>query len=338
MKIAVLAAAWRRGRLAGDFGQQGLGDEHRESQRRERAFSHCVARAVAFAATAAALFATALPAVPPAVAQARREDDAPRRPDPAAPARRIVALSPHLTELAFAAGAGARLVGAVEYSDYPTAARALPRVGDSARLDLERIAALKPDLLLAWPHGAAERSLAALERLGIPVHLSDPRRLDDIPATLEAIGALAGTVAAARAAADDFRARLAALPRPPGDARPVRTLLLVWDAPPMTLNARHLASDALRACGGANVFGALGSLAPTVTIEAVLAADPELIVALPPGADAAWLDAWRRWPRMAAVRDGALVAIESELLTRPTPRVLDGMRRLCAAVAAVRTR
>ncbi|MFN0163134.1 MAG: cobalamin-binding protein [Burkholderiales bacterium] len=253
-----------------------------------------------------------------------------------APAQRMVTLSPHLTELVFAAGAGERVIAAVEFSDYPAAARALPRVGDSARLDVERIARMRPDLLLAWPHGAAERSLSALRGLGIPVFLSNPRSLKDIAATLEAIGRLAGSEQQANAVAHAFRQRLASLPTPAPGARPLRTLVQIWDKPLMTVNEGHLVSDALRACGGTNVFGHLRTVAPVVTLEAILAADPEFIVALPPADEGAWIAAWRRWPHVTAVRRGAMLTIPSDLLTRPTPRVLDGMERLCAAISAAR--
>lgn len=292
-------------------------------------FSHlgsCIARVTAAACIAASVSASA--------ADIRLKDDAGQNLHLRAPARRLVTLSPHLTELAYAAGAGERVVAAVEFSDYPPAARDLPRVGDSARLDIERIAGLRPDLLLAWPHGAAERSLAALRGLGIPVFLSNPQRLADIAVTLEAIGRLAGSEPQAVAAANAFRQRLAGMPAPVHRTRPLRTLVQIWDRPLMTVNDSHLVSDALRSCGGTNLFGHLRAVAPAITLEAVLAADPEVIVALPPTDDPAWLAAWQRWPNISAVRRGAMLTIPSDLLTRPTPRVLDGMQRLCAVLSA----
>ena len=254
-----------------------------------------------------------------------------------APARRIVSLAPHITELLYAAGAGDRIVGAVEYSDFPAPARALPRVGDNERLDLERIAALKPDLLIVWLHGAAQRQLAQLRRLGIPIFHSEPRTLVDIAGALRAFGRLAGTDAVADRAAREYSRRLAALSDLHRDALPVRVFLQIWNAPPMTVNDRHLISDALRLCGGRNIFGAAPVLAPTVNTEAVIAANPEAIVAM--GTDARrpdWIDDWKKWPRLTAVKKNHLYNVPSALLTRHTPRILDGVEMMCSYLDAVR--
>lgn len=255
------------------------------------------------------------------------------------PARRIVSLAPHITELLYAAGAGERIVGAVEYSDYPAAARALPRVGDNERLDLERIAALKPDLLIVWLHGAAQRQLAQLRRLGIPIFHSEPRTLVDIAGALRTFGRLAGTDAVADVAARLYARRLDALSDLHRDAPPVRVFLQIWNAPPMTVNDRHLISDALRLCGGRNIFGAAPVLAPTVNSEAVISANPEAIVAM--GTDASrpdWIDDWKQWPRLTAVARDNLFSIAPELITRHTPRVLDGTALLCRQLDTARAR
>lgn len=255
------------------------------------------------------------------------------------PARRIVSLAPHITELLYAAGAGERIVGVVEYSDYPDAARVLPRVGDNERLDLERIAALKPDLLIVWLHGAAQRQLAQLRRLGIPIFHSEPRTLADIAGTLRTFGRLGGSDAVADLAAREYSRRLDALAGMHRDAPPVRVFLQIWNAPPMTVNDRHLISDALRLCGGRNIFGAEPVLAPTVNTEAVIAANPEAIVAT--GIDINrpnWVDDWTKWPRLTAVARGNLFSIAPELITRHTPRVLDGTALLCRQLDTARAR
>lgn len=255
----------------------------------------------------------------------------------AAPAKRIVSLAPHVTELLFAAGAGDRIVGTVSYSDYPEAARNLPRVGDFHQLDLERIIALKPDLVVAWESGNGVRVIERLRDLGLNLHVTEPRRLADIPETLETLGALAGTEAVAGAAAARFRERLSRLASRYGGRPTVKVFYEVWNRPLMTVGGRHLISDVIATCGGRNIFERLDALAPTVALDAVLAADPEVIVAS--GMDEArpeWLDDWRRWPGLTAVRRGQLHFIPPDLLQRPTPRLLEGAERFCRALEQAR--
>ncbi len=254
-------------------------------------------------------------------------------------ARRIVSLAPHVTETLFAAGAGGRLVGVVEYSDYPEAARQLPRIGSHARLDLEAIARLAPDLAVGWVTGNSAAQVAKLRALGIAVYLAEPGRIDDVATNLERYGELSGTSVVARAAAADFRNRLREL-RVRYGARPkVRTFYQIWQQPLMTVGGTQIISDVIRLCGGENVFAELKALAPTIGIEAVLAADPEAIVAS--GMDEArpeWLDDWRQWRTMTAVRRDNLFFVPPDLIQRHTPRLADGAARLCAHLDTARGR
>jgi iron complex transport system substrate-binding protein len=253
------------------------------------------------------------------------------------PAKRIVSLAPHVTELLFAAGAGGRGVGAVEYSNFPVAARALPRVGSSAALDLERIAQLKPDLAIAWGSGNAPGQVAQLARLGIPVFVSEPKQLEDIPTSLRKIGQLAGTAAEAEAAARNFELRLAALRARYGGASPVSVFYEIWNQPLMTIGGEHVISAVISLCGGHNIFAALKQPAATVELEAVLRADPEVIVASGMAEERPeWLDQWRRWPQLRAAQRGNLFFVPPDLLQRHTPRILDGAERICAALESAR--
>jgi iron complex transport system substrate-binding protein len=253
------------------------------------------------------------------------------------PAQRIVSLAPHITETLYAAGAGEYLVGAVEYSDYPQAAKQLPRIGGYSRLDLEAIAALKPDLAIGWASGNSPAHIEKLRTLGIPIYLAQPERIDDVAVSLERYGELAGTQTVARAAAAAFRNRLKEL-RAQFGARPkVRTFYQVWKQPLTTVGGTQVISDAIRLCGGENVFVDLKPLAPTVTIEAVLAADPEAIVASGMGeARPEWLDDWRRWTTMTAVKRDNLYFIPPDLIQRHTPRLVEGAARLCAHLDSAR--
>jgi iron complex transport system substrate-binding protein len=256
-----------------------------------------------------------------------------------AAARRIVSLSPHLTELLYAAGAGERIVGALEYSDYPPEARALPRVGSDAGIDLEMVLALRPDLIVAWPNAGSLRAVNRLADMGLAVFRSEPRELDDIPRTLLRLGSLAGTGREAERAAAAFRARAMQLAQKYSNRPTVRVFYQVWDRPLLTVNGDHVISKVMRLCGGENVFARLPLIAPEIDREAVLRADPQVIVASgADGARPAWLDAWKAYPGLAAAARGHLYAIPPELIQRHTPRLLDGAERLCGLLDEVRAR
>lgn len=255
------------------------------------------------------------------------------------PAQRIVSLSPGHTELLYAAGAGDRLVGAVSWSDFPEPARQLPRVGNHARLDLETILSLEPDLILAWPDGNAPEQLEQLQALGLVVFRSRPMTLTDVPLALEAFGRLAGTESIATTAAAGFVADLDALALAYRDAEPVRVFYQVWEQPLMTVNGDHWISEVLSVCGGINVFADLPRLVPRLDTEAVLAARPDLLLTgaseRAPGQE---LASWQRYDELPAVRNGHLITVDASLLARPTPRLIAGARAVCEALDVVRSR
>ena len=257
----------------------------------------------------------------------------------AAPAKRIVSLAPNITEVVYAAGAGDKLVGTVDFSDYPVAAKQLPRVGSYARVDVEAIVALKPDLVLAWDSGNPPASITQLRKLGIPVFVTEPKTLDDVARDIERYSALAGTEALGKAAAKDFRTRLATLQKQYAARKPVRVFYEVWDEPLMTVNGKQIISDVIRLCGGTNIFADLPALAPTVSVEAVLTANPDAIIAGGMGEkNTAWLEPWKKWPRLKANAKGNLFFIDPNLLQRHTPRLLDGADQLCARLEEARSR
>jgi iron complex transport system substrate-binding protein len=275
-----------------------------------------------------------LPVAPAAV---QAVDDAGTTLTLSAPASRIVSLAPHATELLYAAGAGDRVVGVLATSDWPPEAAAKPKVGDSRALDLERIFALAPDLVVTWPY-AAPAQVGALLARGVPVFIANPATIDGIALDVERLGALAGTLPTAQSRAAELRARLARVQARYAGVRPVRVFYEIWDVPLYTVGGKHLISQALRLCGGENVFDALTLPAPGVSVEAVLEAKPEAIIA---GADGAvrppWLDAWARWPNLPAVARGNLFTVDANLLHRPGPRFIDGVEMLCATLARARS-
>ena len=257
----------------------------------------------------------------------------------ARPAQRIVTLAPHLVETLYAAGAGEQLVGTVEFSNYPAAAKKKIRLGGYSQLDLEAIVAQKPDLVIAWASGNAPAVIERLRALGLTVYVSQPNRIEDIAAEIERFAVLAGTSAVGKVAAASFRSRLAALQKRYSARPPVRTFYQIWKQPLMTVGGKQIISSVVRLCGGDNVFGALDALAPTVTVEAVIAANPEAIVASGMGESRPeWLDDWRRWTSLTAVSRDNLFFVQPDLIQRHTPRLLDGAERLCQHLETTRSR
>jgi iron complex transport system substrate-binding protein len=277
-------------------------------------------------------------AAPVAAAPVQTLDDTGAIVTLSAPARRIVSLAPSATELLFAAGAGARVIGVSETSDWPPAARALPRVGNARAIDLERIVALSPDLVVTWPY-TAPGQVERLRERGIAVFVTDPKTIDGIAADLERLGALLGTSARTKEVAGQMRARLGARQRASAGERALAVFYEIWPSPLFTIGGTHLISQAIEVCGGANVFAALTLPAPTVGVEAVLAAKPDAIIAAADdGLRPDWLDQWRRWPTLPAVAHDNLLVVDGNLLHRPGPRFLDGVDALCAALDTARAR
>lgn len=255
------------------------------------------------------------------------------------PARRIISLAPHVTELLFAAGAGERIVGTTRFSDYPPAALDIPRIGDSFVVDAERVLRSKPDVIIVWLHGNADAQLEPLKRLGIPVFSSEPRRLADISSTIRRFGRLSGTEAAAEAAAHAFDRRVAALRARYAGRSPVRVFYQVAERPLLTVNRRHLIADVLELCGAINVFGDLPSLTPAITAEAVAARDPEAIVTSggEPGNETGFA-LWSKLKTLTATRRGNFILLHSDFISRQSPRILEGAEQLCNALEGVRSR
>lgn len=245
------------------------------------------------------------------------------------PAASLITLSPHLTELAFAAGAGGRVIAAVAYSEYPPDAARLPRVGDAFRLDLERILTLRPDLVLAWESGNPRPAVARLQALGLPVWLIEIRSPGEIATVLELIGRAAGTTQIAGPAAENTRRKLDTLIRDHAGRPPVRYFYQVAERPLFTIGGDHLIARSLSLCGGHNVFADAGALAPQVTQEAVIAANPDAFLAPSLGSGDDPLAAWRDWPGLRAVRNEALYLLPADEISRATPRMLDAIATAC---------
>lgn len=287
----------------------------------------------------AALAAAALVLAHAAAAEVRVTDDRGRELVLARPAARIVTLSPHLTEITFAAGAGARVVGVSEYSDFPPAAARLPIVSDHGRVNFEEIAKLKPDLALTWVSGNRAPDFERLEARGVPVFATDAARPEDVPRVLRLVGRLAGTEAAAEAAARAVEARFAQLADRYRGRTPVKVFYEIWPEPLMTVNGRHLISQLVGLCGGRNVFADAVPLTPAISREQVLAADPDaIVVAVPAPRAAERLAFWRSWQRLRAVREGRVYAVDPGIAHRMGPRIVEGGVEMCETLERARAK
>ncbi|HYU70559.1 MAG TPA: helical backbone metal receptor [Burkholderiales bacterium] len=250
------------------------------------------------------------------------------------PAERIVTLAPHLAEIAFAAGAGAKLAGVSSFSRHPAEAERLPVVASHGRVDIERLIALRPDLVLAWQSGNSPLQVDRLERLGVRVFVTEARALADIPRIVRLVGALAGSAEVAEAHARQFENEVADLHKRYARERRVAVFLEIWHRPLLSVNGRHLISDALRLCGGRNVFAAAKTLTPLVSREQILDARPEAIVTGGFGSEA--LQAWQGLESVPAVRNRRIYAIDPDWLHAQGPHVLQGVRALCGRLELAR--
>jgi iron complex transport system substrate-binding protein len=266
-----------------------------------------------------------------AVAAAARAEPQP------APATRIVSLAPHLTELAFSAGAGDRIVATVDYSDHPAQARAIARIGDAFRVDFERLLALRPDAVLVWASGTPVQTIDRIRALHLPVMTFETYRLADVSAVVRSIGRLAGTSDVADPVASRFDEEIRAL-REQYRARPqVSVFMQINDRPIYTVNGRHIISEVIELCGGRNVFAQLDELAPAVGIESVIAANPQVIISTSdtvPDAAASW----SKWRHIDAVRNGNVYTLPSDDIARATVRLTDGAREMCRTLDTARRR
>lgn len=253
------------------------------------------------------------------------------------PATRVISLAPHITEVVYAAGAGEQLVGAVSYSDYPEAAKAIPRVGSYDSVSYETLLTLKPDLVLAWHEGNGEDVVMRLQSLGLNVYVGEPRALEDVAESLRVIGVLTGNEQEADAAASRFMQQLNDLRKTYSSREPVTVYYQIWNEPLLTLNGDHLISDVVRLCGGRNVFADAMPLVSRISVESVLRANPQVIIAS--GMDKArpeWLDDWREWSAMTAVKNDQLYFIPPDILQRHTPRIIEGATLMCEKLQQAR--
>ncbi|MCJ7556158.1 MAG: cobalamin-binding protein [Gammaproteobacteria bacterium] len=253
----------------------------------------------------------------------------------AEPATRVVALAPNLAEMVYQAGAGDTLVGVVAYSDFPEQVKSLPGVGDAFRVDFEQLAALNPDLVLAWGGGNPKHMLQRVRDLGFRLEVLTPNNLESIADHLELIGDWTGHSEEAGLAALDFRKQLAQLRKSYLGVEPVKVFYQISSQPLYTVNSKQFIGQIIELCGGANIFAELTEMAPVVSPESVVAADPDVILT---GSEqlSEVIVLWSRWPRMQAVRQAGILGVDARLVVRASPRLVEGARQVCGALDQVR--
>lgn len=253
------------------------------------------------------------------------------------PAQRIISLAPHVTEMLFSIGAGDRIIGVVNFSDYPEEAKKIQRVGSYNRFDLETIISLQPDLIVAWKSGNPETQIKKLREMGMLVYLTEPRNFEDIAVNIERLGQLTGNYDSAVKVTKSFRKQYQDLRKQYENKSKVTVFYQVWSQPLVTINGEHLIGAVIELCGGENVFKELSVLAPHISVEAVLQKNPEVIIAgARDGVRPDWLDDWKKWSGLQAVKKGNLFHVHADLLHRHSPRILQGMEKVCSYLDQVR--
>ena len=253
------------------------------------------------------------------------------------PAKRIISLAPHITESLFAAGAGDNIVGAMEYSDYPEAARKIPRVGGYASLDIEKIVSLKPDLIVVWSSGNNLKEVEKLEALGLTVFMSEPYYPKDIANNIKRFGILTGNTNISSTFVDKYLNHYKRLQKDNEKKEKIKVFYQFWNKPIMTINGKHLISQIINLCGGINVFSELPSLTPKISVEAVIASNTDAIIAGDIGSrKLLWMSEWKQWTQIPAVRKKQIYFINPDLINRAGPRILQGADELCGLLDKAR--
>ncbi len=255
-----------------------------------------------------------------------------------APASRIVSLAPHNTENLFTAGAGELIVGTVDHSDFPEQALAIPRVGNYKQINIETIIGLKPDLVVAWSSGNRKESIERLIDFGLPVFYSEPITFEQIIGNVERLAQLTGRVQYAAPELEQMRNTHVALQKEYLGKLPVKVFFQVWNEPLITLNRDHSVNQAFDLCSGVNIFADEPTIAPRVSVEGVVAKNPQLILLAGHNQrqSAGWVDLWSKWPSIEAVSADQVKHVDANIINRPTRRFLQGTAQICQLIAQAR--
>jgi iron complex transport system substrate-binding protein len=281
--------------------------------------------------------------MPAAQGQSRDQLNNKNRTDP----QRVITLAPHLAEIVAAAGGAERLIGVSAYSNYPDSVKNLPIISDARSVDLEKMKQLRPDLIIYWRGGMPETLIESIKKTfsqasngrEVQIISIEPKKLSDISQDIETIGKVLGTQAIANKNAKEFNAQIATLKSKyqSPNKRKVRVFYQVWPQPLMTLNQDHLITEIIHICGGEQLFAKEKLLVPIVSREAVVAANPEIIFTAA-NSSSMKVD-WSMWtsiPQLDATKKKAFIVLEDDLISRPSPRVIQGAYKICSEIDNIR--
>lgn len=255
------------------------------------------------------------------------------------PAERVIALSPHIVENLYSAGAGDKIVGVVTYSNFPEQAQQIEVVGSYNNINHERILELNPDLIIAWQSNSNQDSINRLKELGFAVYIDQPKALADTAKSIRDFGILSGTSLIANAAANQYLSKLKQLKNRFASAQTVSTFYQVWNRPLQTISAPHVINDVIELCGGRNIYADLFAVAPLINIESVLEINPQAIIASGVGQKRPdWLDEWKSWTSLTAVKNNHLFFVQPDYIQRYTVRILQGIETMCQQLDRVRNK
>lgn len=251
---------------------------------------------------------------------------------------RIVALAPHIVEMLFEIGVGEQIVGTVEYADFPEAANAIPRIGGYYGMQVEKILALKPDLIFSWESGNKTTDIEQLKRLGLKIIYSQPDRIDDVATELRYFGNLVNESHKAELAATRFEKKLAKIRALNINKQPIKVFYQLWPEPMMTINKSTWIHQLVEICQGINVFANNPTDYPQISIENVMVAQPELIII--PDEKSKKVQPkvqWQNWPEIPAVKASAFIHVNADLLHRFSTRMLNGVENMCSKIDKTRS-
>ncbi len=250
---------------------------------------------------------------------------------------RIIALSPSSVEMLFEIGVGDRIVGTVEYADFPEAAKKIPRLGNYAGVQIETIVAAKPDLIVAWKSGNKQSDLKKLKSLGLNIIYVDPKTLSAVSENMIKLGKAIGVEQKANEAAEKFKQEYQAIKQRYASKNKVKVFYQLWHDPIRTVGDKSWVQSLIHDCNGDNVFKDSTAPYPVVSLESVIVKAPEIILMSKHShADKAKKQLWVKWKNLPAVKNNLMESIDGSTLLRAGPRAVIGFSDLCSKIDKAR--
>jgi vitamin B12 transport system substrate-binding protein len=250
---------------------------------------------------------------------------------------RIVALAPHIVENLYAIGAGDLIVGTLDYADYPQEATKIERIGGYNGISIEKLLMLKPDMVIAWKSGNQAEDLAQIKRLGIELHLSNPRSIEGVAKEILKLGQLTGRIEQSKKVAEAFTVKLNAIKATQQNKTTLTGFYQLWPEPMMTVSKNTWINQLIETCQVTNVFADSETDYPQISIENVIVTKPQIII-IPDEKSKRVIPTvnWQQWPEIPAVKYEQFISVNADLLHRFSPRMLDGLAQMCDKIEVSR--